>query len=349
MADIFNPEPIIDGDRNVWGQKNTNQLRRSEGVLTASLFRVGGTVLKITDGLIGFYDGVSRGTAQIEEQTIDFSACSNSNWFAVEISVSVYTINFAATSISGATDPKLLPDDFKNAWRGDRGGFYIDPSKRCIGLGWKNSSGTVQGIVNCLPFIDGWSGFGRSDDGLGNKYVFEKNIETDTIQQGDRTFDGALIVTKKIDCSYATGISGNTFINHTDFLIGNGTKTLQTSFNLKKPIMAMIECAITSVAPSSSNSFDCNLELNQAGVYVPLQWYNGSSFDKSFGHIGLGGSSPVSLKLYSLVLNPGEYRFTTTITIATGTTITIEAAIQYTGIYGLASDYDGANDIIEIL
>lgn len=148
MANNFVREPIEGGDSNSWATYELQQNRRSEGQMTAYLYNDSGT-LKLSTGIIGIYDNTNRGTIVIDTiTTVDISSVSNSNWGKVEVSVSGTTITIAVVDISGATTESTIPSDYLNAYDGEKGGYYITATKRCIGIVYKSSVGELSSILS---------------------------------------------------------------------------------------------------------------------------------------------------------------------------------------------------------
>lgn len=174
MANIFLRKPVDGGDNGAWAPYANAQNTSVIGVYSANLYDDSGT-LKLTTGYIGINDGTNIGVSELDTiETISLAAVSNSNWAKIEMTVSGSTVTFAAADISGATDPSALPAGFTGAYDGEKGGFYITSTKRCIGLAWKNAGGTLEGIVNTVGIQEGWSGYCQSDDANNNPYYFQK-------------------------------------------------------------------------------------------------------------------------------------------------------------------------------
>lgn len=168
---VYNREPINGGDSNVWGPKEQNQNHAALGAGTSILYDNSG-VLTLSPGKIGIDTGSGKGIISVESaEIINFASIPNSRWFYVECVVSAATATFQAVEIAAGTDPAILPATFTGAFDGTKGGFYITSSRRVIGLGWKSSGGDLEGVVNTLPFIDGWSGISQSNDTVDLEYT----------------------------------------------------------------------------------------------------------------------------------------------------------------------------------
>lgn len=156
MANRFVREPIEGGDQNSWAAFLLSQTRMSEGVITGQLYNSGGT-LKVPACKIGINDGTNRGVAEIDTITdINLAGVSNETWAKIEMTVSGTSVAFAAADIVGATDPTTLPSEFKNSFNAEKGGFYIDSDKRCIGLAWLNGSGVLLAVINVKSHEKEW-------------------------------------------------------------------------------------------------------------------------------------------------------------------------------------------------
>lgn len=162
MANTFYREAISGGDSGIWDTYELPQNRNVEGNISCKLYDDSGT-LKITVGRIGFNDGTNRGTMVIDTvTTISLAAVSNGNWAKIEMALSGGAPVFTAADISGATSSTTLPAGFTGAWDGNKQGYYIASNKRCIGLAWKESGGSLDGIINTSPYEEGY--YGSSED-----------------------------------------------------------------------------------------------------------------------------------------------------------------------------------------
>lgn len=149
MANTFQREAIDGGDSGIWADPENKQNRRSLGRMTAQIYDDSGT-LKVSVGRIGFDNGSNKGTIIVDTiTTISMAGVSNANWAKIEVSVSGTTPTFAAADIAGATDPASLPGGFTGSYDSDKGGFYITGTKRVLGLAWKNTGGTLEGLIVC--------------------------------------------------------------------------------------------------------------------------------------------------------------------------------------------------------
>jgi hypothetical protein len=158
MANVFYRFPEVGGDTNVGGNYNEYQLESTLGLITSQLYNNGGN-LRLRVGQIGIDNGSIKGVAKLDTvETIDLSGVSNETWAKIEMAVSGTAPVFTATDIAGATDISEAPSTFKNSYDGEKGGFYIDSAKRCIGLAWKNGSGNLLIVINVCPHIkDYWA------------------------------------------------------------------------------------------------------------------------------------------------------------------------------------------------
>jgi hypothetical protein len=159
MADKFWRFPIDGGDQGTWGPFNDAMNNAGAiGQYTSQLINNAGN-LQVTRGLIGINDGTNEGVVEVGSvATVDISGVTSGIWAKIEMSVSGTTYTFTATDIAGATAPAALPSGFTDAYDTTKQGFYISSNKRTIGLAWKDSGGTLRGIINTSPFIDGYAG-----------------------------------------------------------------------------------------------------------------------------------------------------------------------------------------------
>lgn len=180
MSNLFYRKPIIGADENSWAPLNDAHLNVGLGACSVKLYDDGGT-LKVSKGIIGISDGTVTGIAYIDTvTTISLAGISNGNWAKIEMSVSGTSVTFTATDIAGATDPEVLPAGFTGSFDDEKRGYYITATKRCIGLAWKNSSGTLEGIANVLNNVEGYEGYSISDDANDNWYYFDLNKVSDS-------------------------------------------------------------------------------------------------------------------------------------------------------------------------
>jgi len=175
MANYFWRKPRIGQDENQWGQYNDAHINVGLGICTCKLYDDAGT-LKISKGKIGIDDNTITGVSLIDTiTTISMALVSNGNWAKIEMSVSGTAVTFAAADIVGATDESSLPAGFTGSYDGDKTGYYITGTKRCIGLAWKNSGGTLEGVVNVISNLEAYEGYSLSDDANDNWYYFDIN------------------------------------------------------------------------------------------------------------------------------------------------------------------------------
>ena len=170
MPNTFVREAVEGGDFGTWATFELAQNRLGLGVITCSLYDDSGT-LKLSVGRIGFDNSSNKGSFVLDTiATVSLASVSNANWAKIEVYSTGTSFNITATDISGATDPKSLPTDFTNAYVPAKGGFYIETGKRCIGLVWKNTGGTLEGIVNVFGNQNGYAGYSLSDDANDYRY-----------------------------------------------------------------------------------------------------------------------------------------------------------------------------------
>lgn len=158
MANTFWRLPIQNGDENTWAQYEEAQNKQAIGNYSSYLFDDSGT-LKVTVGRIGIDDGTNKGVSVIDtETTISLAGISNGLWAKIEMSVSGAAVTFAATDIAGETDPSIIPTDFKDNWNNLKSGYYEIATKRIIGLIFKNSGGSLAGVINSFVDREGYEG-----------------------------------------------------------------------------------------------------------------------------------------------------------------------------------------------
>jgi hypothetical protein len=178
MANDFVRFPNSGGDLGTWDTYAEPNIRGGAlGHYSCNLYDNAGA-LTLSKGAIGIDDGTNEGISRIDTITvISMAAVSNANWAKIEMTVAGAGVSFAASDIAGATDPAALPAGFTGAYNPEKAGFYITGTKRCIGLAWKNTGGTLEGIVNVLPYMDGYIGYSISDDANDIRYSFFHNGE----------------------------------------------------------------------------------------------------------------------------------------------------------------------------
>lgn len=178
MANNFVRFPIAGGDDGVWAPNAEQQLRMGGlGQYTARLYLDGGA-LKLDKGLIGIDDGTNEGCSIIDTvTTISDAAIGNSIWSQIEMSVSGTSVTLAITAMAGETDPAALPAAFTGGYDGDKQGFYINATKRCLGMVWKNAGGTLEGVINAGSYREEYEGYSQSDDSNDVPYFFEKILQ----------------------------------------------------------------------------------------------------------------------------------------------------------------------------
>lgn len=165
MANEFTREPQDGGDIGVWGPFELAQNRSSLGANTVKLYNDSGT-LKMKVGKIGLDNESKKGVASYDAiSTISIAGVSTSNWAKIELTVSGTTPTLTASDISGATDPNVIPADFKNAYDGEKGGYYISATARTIGIVYKDSGDALANIINTKSIIEGFYG---ADDNVNS-------------------------------------------------------------------------------------------------------------------------------------------------------------------------------------
>lgn len=151
MSDTFKLEPLVGGDDAVWGDKELSQNRLSLGLTSCLLYDDSGT-LKISQGQIGFDDGTNKGVSKVAAvRTISMAGVSSGNWAKIEMTITAGAPVFSATDILGATTAATIPTEFTGAWDGNKQGYYISATKRCLGLAWKTGAGALSGVINVFP------------------------------------------------------------------------------------------------------------------------------------------------------------------------------------------------------
>ncbi len=169
MAKTYYPEPVVGGDLAIWGPKEQRQNHVAIGLNTAKVYLDGGT-LYLSDGQIGLNYSSSGYGIIINDAaaSISVAALTASLWAKVELSQNAGTVVTEITSILGASDPATLP-----TWTYDpvKGGHYITATKRAVALVWINAAGAVEGIVNEIGGVDGYTGYSTSDD--ANDWIYE--------------------------------------------------------------------------------------------------------------------------------------------------------------------------------
>lgn len=165
MANTFFRKPIIGADNHSWAPFNDAFIKDAIGNYSSYLYDDSG-ILKVAKGRIGISDGTNLGISIVDTiTTIALSSVSNSYWAKIEMSVSGTAVTFSAANITGETDPSSIPAVFGTAWDGEKNGYYISTNKRLIGVVWKNSSGTLNGVVNVRGNDNGYIGSSVDDTG----------------------------------------------------------------------------------------------------------------------------------------------------------------------------------------
>jgi hypothetical protein len=155
------PEPINNGDPDIWGPKELNQNRLSLGLNTCRLYDDAGT-LKLSIGEFGLVTPSRYQKIQVDAAvSISLAGLTASKWAKIECAVSALVASISITSLTGA-NAAIIPTVFASAYSGLKGGFYIDTSKRCLGLVWIDSGGLLDGVINQLQAKDGYAGYSNS-------------------------------------------------------------------------------------------------------------------------------------------------------------------------------------------
>lgn len=148
---------------------------RGLGIYTSYLFDDSGT-LKLTEGRIGLDNGTGKFNFNIPSVvTIDISSVTSGHWFAIELSESSGLPVFTALELTETT-PEFVPPTFKNSWDDSKTAFHINPTKRTIGIGFKDSGALLSGIINCYDNMFGYYGKIFIDLPKNDFYKIDKKI-----------------------------------------------------------------------------------------------------------------------------------------------------------------------------
>jgi len=159
VANTFFRKAITGADNNNWAQYNDAFNLNAIGDYSCYLYDDSGT-LTISKGRVGIDNGSVVGVSEIDTiTTISMAGVTNSNWAKIEMSVSGSAVTFTALDISGENDPASFPGVMSTSYNGEKQGYYIDSTKRVIGVVWKNSGGTLDGVVNVRGADDGYVGY----------------------------------------------------------------------------------------------------------------------------------------------------------------------------------------------
>lgn len=180
MSDIYIREPTDGGDAGVWAEYELAQNRLAKGVLSCKLYDDSGT-LKLTVGQIGFDNGSGNGIVLVRNiNTIDISGITNSRWFTVEMTRTGSTPSFTAVELATDTNPAVFPTNVDSYYDNEKGGYYRISTARIIGLGYVDSSGGINGIVNMLSVTEGYRGFVYNNDVAHNiTYYYNRDYGDD--------------------------------------------------------------------------------------------------------------------------------------------------------------------------
>jgi len=181
MSDIVMRNALDGGDDDVWAQyEQAQNILGGIGANTRYLYLSGGT-LYLSPGMIGITPDTSHyyAVSNTVARSISVAGKTASCWAQIELSISGGIVVTAITSMAGETNPASIPANFANSYDGTKGGFYITASNRCVGVVWINAAGVPTGVVNGIGGIDGYVGYGTSDDANTVNYDFfyiNKNI-----------------------------------------------------------------------------------------------------------------------------------------------------------------------------
>ena len=198
MANTFYREPITGADDNQWAPYLLAQIREAIGHYTAKLYNDAGT-LKITKGRIGIDNETHQGVSDIDTvTTISLAGVTNGNWAKIEMTVAGSSVTFTAMDTSTGVDTNLylMPSAFTGAYDDEKNGYYISVTKRCIGIIYKDSGGSLQIVINALDNKEGYLS-DEIDLGRGDisklMYKNENGINMNRVvfrhKDGDVTFD----------------------------------------------------------------------------------------------------------------------------------------------------------------
>jgi len=276
MANVFIREAIDGSDSGIWADKELAQNRGGQLGQTTEIFEfLSGIFLKIKVGRIGFDNGSNKGTIVVDtETTISIAGVSNSNWAIVEVSVSGTTPSFTATDISGATDPGTLPTDFTSNYDYTKYGFYLTSTKRVLGVIWVNASGIIEGVVNALPYVNGYSGYSITDDSRNHYYRWDKAVDNTY----DANYVGRLYVIPEGSRSASWTLAGGSAVSWADVdfsaYVPTGVKCLLLSYILRwtgdgaydRTAVQLRKNGATETSTSKLVRFECGTDNLAAGV-----------------------------------------------------------------------------------
>jgi hypothetical protein len=174
MANRFYRRPEVGSDENSWGQYNDAHILEAIGECNVKLYDDAG-VLKVTKGRIGISDGTHEGVCIIDTvTTISLVPVTNNNWAEIYMTVSGPNVTFTALDTDVGIDINWseLPPDFLAAYVPEKGGYYINSARRCIGLIKKDSGGNLESIINVRNNEEGYSGYSYYDNSENKKIVW---------------------------------------------------------------------------------------------------------------------------------------------------------------------------------
>lgn len=173
MSDAATRQATIGNDPDLWGPFEQAQNHLAIGCNTRKLY-LDGADLKLSAGMIGLYNGSQYyNITNSAARTISIAALTASLWAKLELSVVAGVVTTTISSIVGANNPAVLPASFTGSLDPTKGGYYETATKRIVGLVWINAAGAVEGIVNTIGGIDGYTGYGTSDDAIDTIYTFQ--------------------------------------------------------------------------------------------------------------------------------------------------------------------------------
>jgi hypothetical protein len=258
MARNYTDEPLVGGDTGVWGDPELIQNRLALPINTIRLYDDSGT-LKAYAGKCGLIDNSKYGVCHnTTVYTVSLAAITNGNWFKIEVErsgSSSFTMTASDTDTGTDTDPGQLPGNFLSNYDHEKGGFYINSDKRTIALGWANSSGTLEGIINCGHGYN-IEGYSITDDALNQYYKWKLNID-DTF---DPNHTGRLYILQEDERPNAFVLNGGVQTSFTDVdfsaYVPSGVKALLLYIQLNWTGNGALDFAIIYTRQNGSSETD---------------------------------------------------------------------------------------------
>lgn len=175
MANTAYRKPIIGGDLDAWGPFNDAFIRDTIGKCSVKLYDNAGA-LTVSKGRIGISDGIVEALCVIDTLTaVSLAAIGNSQWAEVYMTVAGTAVSFDVAAIAGATLADVIHATFTGAWDQDKGGYYINAARRCIGIVWKGSTGGLDGIINVNgDGTEGYNGYAYLESTQTQKMMWQK-------------------------------------------------------------------------------------------------------------------------------------------------------------------------------